>query len=91
MRKLVSSLAAAAILCLPTAAVANHTAIPGELFMMEFDSMEECEDSLAQYRNMQRKSQYKGREAGQYNKDFNARYMCVERDDDTYVIDDMMY
>ena len=89
MRKLVASIAATTALCLPAIASAKHTDIPMSMMTMEYGSMEECEDALAEYRNMQRKARYKGREAGMYNKDFNARYQCVEMQDGMYMIDDM--
>lgn len=89
MKKLVASILVSAALCVPTAALANHTNIPSELYDAEYDTMEDCEDALAQFRNMERKSgEYEGRDRGQYNKAFNARYECAETDWGTYMIHD---
>jgi hypothetical protein len=89
MRKFVTSVLVSAALCVPTAAMADHTNIPADLYMEEYETMEDCEDALAQVRNMERKSgEYEGRERGQYNKAFNARYECEETDWGTYMIED---
>ena len=88
MRKTLISLVASAALCAPSAAMADHFNIPSDVMMAEYDSEEDCEDALAQVRNMERKSgEYRGRERGRYNKDFNARYQCTETEDGTYMIE----
>ena len=89
MKKLFTSTVLSAALCIPAAAMADHTNIPQELYAAEYESMEDCEDALAHVRNMERKSgEYEGRERGQYNKAFNTRYECAETDWGTYMIHD---
>ena len=91
MRKVLTSLIVTAALCAPGPALANHTAIDPMLMDMMFETQEDCEDALAMERQSNRADQNyaPGRERGQYNKAFNARYDC-EYDDqsDTYMIVD---
>jgi hypothetical protein len=89
MRKVVLSTIAMVSLAVPSFAAANHYNVPREVMMMEYDSEEDCEDALAMVRNAERMSgRYEGRERGMYNKAFNARYQCVETDDDMWMIED---
>jgi hypothetical protein len=83
-----------AALCFPSIALADHGEFDdaftgtGET-MMDFNSMEACEEARAEERREQT-AQFKGqgRAFGQANKEFNQRFQCVEQSDDTFDIED---
>jgi hypothetical protein len=53
------------------------------LLTAEFDTLDDCEDALAQSRrDLRAENDYVGRDRGQSNKAFNQRYQC-EEDDET--------
>jgi hypothetical protein len=80
MRKIITSAFVAASMLVPSVALADHTDT-----RMTYDSEEECSSALAEMRRDQSAS-LKGRERGQFNKDFNAKHYCEEVDEDTYAI-----
>lgn len=88
MAKVITWIFVGAALISPSTAVANHYSVPADILMAEYDSEDDCEDALAQVRNMERKSgRYEGRERGNYNKEFNARYECIVTDEGAYMIE----
>ena len=92
MKKIITAMFVSAALCAPSVATAQdyNTDLDLDLLMTEFETEEECEEALAEARREQRATfEYEGRDRGQANKAFNARYQCVEDDDeDGFVIED---
>jgi hypothetical protein len=79
MKRPLISLAAGLALMLPGAALASHTDWNYNSDY-EYETMEDCEAALAEQRRMMTMD-VRGRERGQFNKDFNQRYQCEESDD----------
>jgi hypothetical protein len=78
MRKIIIAAFATAALCTSVQAPAAHLGIDPALLDMMFETQEDCDEALAMERQMNRAEQdyAPGRERGQFNKDFNARYDC---------------
>jgi hypothetical protein len=92
MRKL-TALFVSAALCTPGIAVAQDydtDLLDTTLLTTQFDSLESCEDALAQARrDLRAENDYSGRDRGQSNKAFNLRYQCSDDDGDgTFTITD---
>ena len=89
MKKFATSMFVAAALCMPSAALADHALSDPTLLGETVESEDACEDALAEDRNMQRMSgEYEGRERGDFNKRFNARYDCEETRNGKFMIED---
>jgi hypothetical protein len=76
MKRALISLAAGFALMLPGAAIASHTDWNYNSDY-EYETMEDCEEALAEQRRMMTMG-VRGRDRGQFNKDFNQRYQCEE-------------
>jgi hypothetical protein len=85
MKRALTSLIAVAALTLPGAALADHTDWQYDM-TYEYETEEDCEEALAEQRRMMTMG-VRGRERGQFNKDFNQRYQC-EESENGYMIED---
>jgi hypothetical protein len=84
MRKL-TAIGIGLALCTPSVGLAqdfNTDLLDTALLTAEFDTLEDCEDALAQARrDLRAENDYVGRDRGQSNKAFNQRYQCEEDDE----------